>query len=104
MNRSGSLTSVMLFAASAGWGAPWQEDGRIARAAGIAASDGAPASLVVRCVPEPDVALTHPALRVMPADETGKLDWYQRALVYDGWGLDLTRPDHTSPARRACSC
>lgn len=30
----------------------------------------------------------------MPTDEQGRLDWYQGALVYDGWGLDLTRPDH----------
>ncbi len=84
-----------MLASSACWGAAWQEkDGEIAEAVRVAASDGAPASLEVRCRPEPEVTLTHPALAAMPADEAGRLDWYRGALIYDGWGLDLTRPDH----------
>ena len=93
--RSNLLVSVVLFASSTCWGAGWQtKDGQIAHAVGIASSDGAPASVEVRCRPKPDVTLTHPALADMPTDETGRLDWYQGALMYDGWGLDLTRPDH----------
>ena len=95
MKRSNLAVSAVLFASSTCWGAAWQtKDSDIAHAVGIAASDGAPASLEVRCRPKLDVTLTHPALATMPIDETGRLDSYQGARVFDGWGLDLTRPDH----------
>lgn len=90
------VIGAVLSASLACWGAEWQtKDGEIAQAVGITASDGAPASLEVRCRPELDVTLTHPALAAMPTDETGRLDWHRGALIYDGWGLDLTRPDHS---------
>ena len=95
MEAWSSATVAVLFASSTCWGAAWQtKNGEIAHAVGIVASDGARASLEVRCRPELDVALTHPTLAAMPADETGRLDWYRGGLVYDGWGLDLTRPEH----------
>ena len=96
MKRSNLVVSAALIASSTCWGAAWQtKDSEIAHAVGIATSDDAPASLEVRCRPKLDVTLTHPALATMPIDEAGRLDWYQGALVYDGWGLDLTRPDHS---------
>lgn len=93
---SGLAVIAVLFASSTYWGEVWQtKESDVAHAVGIVASDGAPASLEVRCRPKPDVTLTHPALASMPTDGKGQLDWDQGALVYDGWGLDLTRPDHS---------
>ena len=84
-----------MYSSSICWGGDWQiKEGETAHAAGIVSSDGAPASLEVRCQPEPEATLTHPVLASMPADGKGRLDWYQGALIYTGWGLDLTRPDH----------
>ena len=89
------VAGVVLFSSSVCWGGDWQvKDGEIAHAAGIVSTDGAPASLEVRCRPEPEVTLTHPVLASMPANGKGRLDWDRGAFIYTGWGLDLTRPDH----------
>ena len=85
---------LALLASLASCGAAWRVDEDTARAGEVTASDGAPVSLEVRCLPEPQVTLTHPALADMPTDDTGQLDWDRGALIHDGWGLDLTRPDH----------
>ena len=75
-------------------GETWEtKGGEIAYASNIVVSDGATATLEVRCRPRKEVTLTHPALAQMPTERNGRLDWHQGALVYDGWGLDLTRPD-----------
>ncbi len=95
MKQSSLVAVIVLFSSSICWGDDWQiKDGEIAHAVGIVSSDGASASLEVRCQPEPEVTLTHPVLASMPTDEKGRLDWYQGALIHTGWGLDLTRPDH----------
>ena len=90
------VVGIVLSSASSCWGAEWQtKNGEIAHAVGIVTSDGTPASLEVRCQPDPEVTLTHPVLASMPANKkTGRLDWYQGALIHAGFGLDLTRPDH----------
>ena len=87
------------------WGEAWQiTDEGVAHAIGIVASDGASATLEVRCRPAIDITLTHPALAGMPTDDAGTLDWYQGAIIHDGWGLDLTRPDHHGRLGRWSRC
>ena len=61
----------------------------------VEASDDAPATVEVRCEPEPELSISHPSLALMAADANGQLDWYQGSLIHTGFGLDLTRPDHS---------
>ena len=94
MNDNRLVACLALSASLANCSAAWRVDGDTARAVAITASDGASASLEVRCGNEPQVTLTHPALAAMPTDEDGRLDWSRGALIRAGWNLNLTRPDH----------
>ena len=74
----------------------WQViDGTVARAPAIRTTDGLPASLEVRCQPEPEIRLTHPSLAELPAEEEDRRPgWYGVVQTVSGFGLDLNRPDH----------
>ncbi len=99
------LVGSLLFSTTTCWSTTWQvQDGKAAHAVGLVASDGAPASIEVRCRPELAVRVMHPVLADMPTDQAGKLDWYQDALVFSGWGLELTRPDHYGHLGRWMRC
>ena len=101
------LTGVLLTTPACAMAAEWQMvDGEVAHAVAIESSDGADATLEVRCRPEPDVRLVHPALARLPTDHTDQRPGWRRTVdLLLGWGLDLTRPDHHGwlSAWRRCS-
>ena len=93
--RPNLVAGIVLFSSSICWGGDWEvKDGDIAHAVKILSSDGVPATLEVRCRPDPEVRLIHPVLASMPTDGNGLLDWYQGAHINTGWGLDLNQPNH----------
>ena len=89
---------LLLGAAAAGAqrpGATWSADGDVARAPPIETSDGAPASLEVRCASQPELRLTHPALSLLPVEREDRREgWYGIVDLLVGWNLDLRRPSH----------
>ena len=74
----------------------WQvTQGKVAHAGEILTSDGLPASLEVRCQPEPEIRLSHPSLSELPSErEDRRSSWFGVVKTTSGFGLDLNRPDH----------
>ena len=90
------LAAVLLAIPSSVLAADWQvADGEVAHAVDIDSSDGERATLEVRCRPEPEVRVVHPALARVPTDFTDQRPGWRRTVpLVLGWGLDLSRPDH----------
>ena len=90
------LLAAVLFLPVAAVADDWRvANGETAQAVAIESSDGARAALEVRCRPEPDVRIFHPALARLPVDDgDSRQGWRRIVYLRLGWGLDLSLPDH----------
>ena len=88
-------TLFLALAATAACAADWNGRGKVAQATTYATTDHQPATVEVDCRREPRVRLVHPYLTRLPVrTDDPRPGWYGVVLLTNGWGLDLTRPDH----------
>ena len=81
--------------ATAACAGDWNARGKIAQATTYATTDHQPATVEVDCRREPRVRLVHPYLTRLPVrTHDPRPGWHGIVLLTNGWGLDLTRPDH----------
>ena len=91
----GTVAVLLACLATAGDAGDWTTANHIASTRAIETSDGGEARLEVQCLPEREVRLLHEALDAVPAQTRDKRPgWHGTAMITEGWGLDLRRPQH----------
>lgn len=75
----------------------WVATGPVAHTVTVSTTDGQPASIEVDCRGSVQVRLLHDRLGDLPVDKRDPRPGWRRTVfphVSEGWGLDLSRPDH----------
>ena len=73
----------------------WSAGGNVAWTMTSTTTNGQPATLVVDCHGDPSVRIFHKQLKNLPIQtDDPRPGLYGIVLLSNGWGLDLTRPDH----------